>query len=125
MPTPNYTDPTVQTRREHCSGTEAGGGATTEYAKFRSFSKGILRKVHAAVTTAGTTTGHALDIYSGTTSVGTLLLGTSTANSIVSSAALNLTMASLAQFSVKTLADATGKAQVVWEYDFAADSVQS
>lgn len=125
MPSPNYTDPTVTVRREHCAGTEAGGGATTEYAKFRSFQKMRLKKVHAAVTVAGTNAGHGFDVYSGTTSVGTIALGTSAANATASSALLDLTVTSLAQVSVKSLADATGKAQVVYEFEVMADSVQS
>lgn len=125
MGQPNYTDATVQVRREACMAVEAGGAATTEYAKFRSFSKWKLRKVHAVVTVAGTNAGHGLDIYSGTTSIGTIAIGTATAGAQFSSAALNADVLSLNQASVKTLVDATGKAQVVFEYDFAADSVQS
>lgn len=120
-----YSDANHSFRREHCSSAIAGGGATTEYTKFRSFQKMKLIKVHAAVITAGTVGGHGFDVYSGTTSVGTIPLGTGVAGVTASSGLLNVSVASLAQVSVKSLADATGAAQIVYEYVVDYDANQS
>ena len=73
-----YDDPDFSIRREFFAG-EAGGAATTEYCKFRTFQKALLKKVHAVVTTAGTATTHAINVYSGTTSIGAIALSTSAA----------------------------------------------
>jgi len=120
-----YADPNATIRREHCVSVEAGGAATTEYAKFRSFQRMRIKKVHFAATVAGTNAGHGFGIYSGTTSVGSISLGTSTANTEVSSSALDIIVEPMDQVSVKSLVDATGKAQVVYEYEVLHDAVQS
>ncbi|HIJ84226.1 MAG: hypothetical protein HW380_207 [Magnetococcales bacterium] len=120
----SYSDPDFQVRREHCAG-EAGGAATTEYSRFASFQKARLKKVHAVVTTAGTTTDHGLDVYSGTSSIGSITLGTGAAGVSASSATLNATMTAMGRFSVKSLADTVGKAIVVYEYEVTPDAVQS
>ncbi len=110
-----YDSPNQSVRREAVFNTVAG--ATTEGAKFRSFQAMKLKAVHAAVITAGTNAGHGYDIYRGTTSVGTMSLGTSGTNVTVDSATLNLTCTSMQQISVKSLVDATGVAQIVYEYE--------
>lgn len=119
-----YDDANSTVRREWWAG-EAGGAATTEYLKYRSFQKARLKKVHAIVTTAGTATGHALDVYHGTDSIGSITLGTSTAGATASSALLDHTIDSLTQISVKTKADATGKANIIYEYEVLPDAVKS
>lgn len=119
-----YDDPNFNIRRERFNAA-MGGAATTEYAKFRSFQAARLKKVHAVVTTAGTATGHGFDVYKGTTSIGTIALGTATAGSIATSATLNAAMASLEQISVKSLADIVGKADVIFEYEVTPDSVDT
>jgi hypothetical protein len=122
-----YSDPNYQVRREHIATTVAG--ATTEGCKFRSFQKMRLKNVHVAVVTAGTAAGHGLDLYRGTTSVGTISLGTNTAGYTASmdtaGAGLDLTYASMEQASVKSLVDATGVAQVVYEYEVLPDASQT
>ena len=120
----SYDDANSAVRREAFAG-EAGGAATTEYTKFRSFQAAKLKKVHAVVTTAGTTTAHGLGVYHGTTSVGSITLGTSAAGSGATSATLDRTIASYEQLSVKTLADATGKAHVIFEYEVTPDAVKT
>jgi len=120
-----YDHPNGIVRREALGQTEAGGGATTEYAKFSHFQKMKLKKAHAVVTTAGTVTGHGFDVYNGTTSIGTIALGTSAALSGASSGALDSAVAALGQVSVKSLADATGKATIIYEYQVDNDAVQS
>ena len=120
----NYDHPNYIVRRENFAG-EAGGGATTEYAKFRAFQAARLKKVHVAVTTAGTATGHGFDVYHGTTSIGTIALSTSAAGVVGHSALLDRTLATMDQVSVKSLADAVGKAHVIYEYEITPDAVQS
>jgi len=119
-----YADPNATIRRENFAG-EAGGGATTEYCKFRTYQKARLKKAHAVVTTAGTNAGHKLDVYHGTSSIGSISLGTSTAGVTASSSTLNEELASLDQISVKTGADATGKAHVIYEYHLQHDASQT
>ena len=106
--------------REHMA--VAGGGATTEYAKFRSFQKSTLRRVHAVVTTAGTATAHGFNVFHGTTSIGTISLGTNTAGVTANSGTLDQSLASLDQVSVKSLADATGEADIIYEYQVDHDA---
>lgn len=120
----SYTDPALTIARENFAG-EAGGAATTEYSKFRSFQAYRLKAVHAAVTVAGTNTAHKLDIYHGTNSIGSIALGTSAAGSLANSGTLNEDCAAMDQISVKTGADATGKAHVVFEFHVAANSVST
>lgn len=116
-------DPNVVVRREADRITVAG--ATTEGAKFRQFQKFKLKRVHAAVITAGTAAGHGLDVYHGTTSIGTIALGTSAAGVSVSSAVLNRDVGAMEQVSVKSLADIVGVAHVVYEYEVQHDAVQT
>lgn len=121
----SYDNPNATVRREANAQERAGGGATTEYAKFFQFQKTKLVAAHALVTVAGTNAGHGLDVYNGTTSVGTIALGTSAAGSTASSGALNSAVAALGAVSVKTLVDATGVAIVNYEYEVEPDAVLS
>lgn len=111
-----YDSPNQVVRREQAM-PPTTAGATTEGAKFRQFQEFKLKKVHAAVITAGTAAGHGYDVYRGTTSVGTIALGTNGTNVAASSALLDLVYTSFQQLSVKSLADATGVAQIVYEYE--------
>lgn len=120
---PEYTHPTHMVRREQFGTTTAG--ATTEGCKFRAFLKMRLKKVHVAVVTAGTAAGHGYDVYHGTTSIGTIALGTSVAGTLAHSSALNELVDTMEQISVKSLADATGVAHVVYEYQTTNDAVES
>jgi hypothetical protein len=118
----SYADPNATIDREFFAG-EAGGGATTEYCKFRSFQAAKLKAVHVAVTTAGTATAHKLDIYHGTTSIASISLSTSTAGTLANSSTLNEDLAAMDQVSVKTGADVVGKAHVVYEFVASKDAV--
>ncbi len=120
----SYNDPNRVIRREYCA-PPTTAGATTEGAKFRSFQAMRLKKVHAAVITAGTATAHGYDVYHGTSSIGTISLGTSAAGVEASSGLLNRDVESLDQISVKSLADATGVAQIVYEFHVRDDAVQT
>ena len=118
-----YDDPNSQVRREAFFTTAAG--ATTDGAKFRHFQAMRLKKVHAAVLTAGTATGHGYTIKNGTTSIGTIALSTSAAGVTASSGLLDSTVAALGQVMVTSLTDATGVAQIIFEYEVTPDAVES
>lgn len=124
LETDPYDHPNILVRREHFGG-EAGGAATTEYCKFRHFQAMKLKAAHAVVTVAGTSTAHAFDVYHGTSSVGSISLGTSTAGGTASSATLDEVCASLDQVSVKSVADATGKAHIIFEYHADTDAAKT
>lgn len=123
-----YDSPNCTVRREHFAG-EAGGAATTEYAKFRAFQKFKLKAVHVWPTVAGTATTHKLDVLRGTTSVGSISLSTAAAASAEgaapSSADLDIDVDQGEQVSVKSGADAAGKAHVVYEFEVLPDAEQS
>lgn len=124
-----YDSPNCTVRREAFGG-EAGGAATTEYAKYRFFQKAKLKAVHFVRTTAGTATAHGFNIFRGTASVGAVALNTTTAaasagGEIASATGLDLTIAAGQQLSVKSLADAVGKAHVIYEYEVLPDAVES
>lgn len=118
-----YDSPNQTVRREHCATTVAG--ATTAGARFRHFQAIKLKKVHAGVITAGTATTHGYGIYRGTTSVGAIALSTSTAGAFASSAALNLELASMEALEVRSLADATGVSNIVYEFEVLPGATQS
>ena len=120
-----YDDPNATIRREAMGMAEAGGGASTEYAKFISFQKMKLKNVHAVVTVAGTADAHAVTVLNGATIIGTMTLGTSAKGATVSLGAVNSAVAALGQVSVKTLLDVVGKAIIVYEYAVDYDAVQS
>lgn len=111
------------TRR--CKDEIAAAGATTERCKFRNFMAIRLKKVHATVVIAGTSTAHGYNVFHGTTSIGAIALGTSTAGVTASSALLDENVESMEQVSVKSLADAVGSAHIVYEYESQPDAVVS
>jgi hypothetical protein len=112
-----YDSPQFSVTRDQYAVTTAG--ATGEYGKFRTFAAATLRNVAAVVLVAGTSSVHAYDVYVGTDSVGTIPLGTATAGSSVS-VAINAAVPALTQMSVKSKADATGTAHIVYDYIYEA-----
>lgn len=120
----SYADPQLNITREYCA-PPTTAGATTEGSKFRHFQAIKLKKAHAVVITAGTATTHGYDIYHGTTSIGTIALSTSAAGVVAHSATLNRDVASMEQVSAKSLADAAGVAQIVYEFDLSPDAVET
>lgn len=120
----SYSEGNSSVRREHCC-PPTTAGATTEGSKFRQFQKFKLKAAHVVVVTAGTATTHGYDIYHGTTSIGTIALSTSTAGTVGHSATLNEVVASMEQVSAKSLADATGVGQIVYEYEVLHDAAQT
>jgi len=108
-----YDSPEYAVNREYTGAATAG--ATTEFAKFRTFVAATLLNAAAVVVTAGTSSVHGYDVYVGTSSVGTIPLGTKTAGESVS-VAINAAVPALGQFSVKSLADAAGVAAIIFNY---------
>ncbi len=119
----SYDNPNYTMRREQSFLTVAGNAAVS--ARMINFQKMRLKKVHARVVTAGTSAGHAVNVYHGTTSIGSISLGTSAAGSTGSSAALNRTVDSLEQVNIVNGTDATGVAVVSYEYEVLPDASQS
>lgn len=107
-------DSSERIKREHFV-SEAGGAATTTYGKNRSFADRKLEAVHFTVSLAGTAAGHGFDVYIGTASSGTVSLGTTAANG-TATAAINLDVPAGALVSIKSLVDATGKADVIYRF---------
>ena len=58
------------------------GAASASMAKFHMFQATMLKAVHALVVTAGTNTAAGIDIYVGTSSVGSITFGTDTAGTV-------------------------------------------
>jgi hypothetical protein len=83
-----YTDPNAVQRRE-INVANLAGAAGASMAKFLMFQKTKLKKVHCLVVTAGTNAAAQVDIFNGTTSVGSIVVGTNTAGSVLHSGALD------------------------------------
>ena len=118
-----YDHATYITRQGAAMG-EAGGGATTAYGKFNAFTAAQAFSAQMTVTTAGTAAGHGFRIgqVSGTatTFLGTATLGTNTAgyttNLALTTSAGGGSLAAGDQLVAYSLADATGKAAIAFEY---------
>ena len=93
---------------------DAGGAATTAYAKNRSFAARKLEAAHFTITTAGTAAGHGFDVYIGTSSVDTVSLGIAASGTAV--ATINQDVDAGALVTVKSKSDATGKADVIYRF---------
>lgn len=122
----SYDSPNAVITREHCAPpTTAGIGAVS--ARFRSFQAARLKAVHAIVVTAGTSTaaGHTLTLKHGTTSIAAFALGTTVAGGTVSKTTLNEALAPLDEISITNGTDATGVAQILYEYSVNDGAVQS
>ena len=119
----SYYHPNKTVTREHFI--DATAGATTAYGQRRNFQSMLLKAAHATVVTAGTVTTHGYDIYNGTTSIASIVLGTNTAGVTVDSTVLNAVIAANDTMEVRSLADATGAAHVVLEYAPATASVRT
>ena len=119
-----YDNPEYMIRREQCM-PPTTAGATLDGSRFRHFQAVRLKKVHAAVITAGTAAGHGFTIRNGTTSIGTITLGTSAAGVTASTALLDSVVLPLGQVVAASLVDATGVAQLVYEYEVINDAVES
>jgi hypothetical protein len=102
---------------------EAGGGATTQYAKFVAFTAKLAYSAQLTVTTAGTAAGHLFSLIKisgtatstlATTTLGTAAAGTTT-NVLLTTAAGGVALAQGDIVSVLSGADTVGKAAVALE----------
>ena len=87
-----YQDPAYQGSVEKSFGNTAGA-ASASVLRYAQFQKAKLKKVHAVINVAGTNAAAAADVYIGTASVGTIVLGINTAGAFLSSAAINADVA--------------------------------
>jgi len=117
-----YDHPTYTSRQGHAMG-EAGGAATTAYAKFCAFTAHKMFTAQLTVTTAGTATAHGFQVQkiSGTSTtalttqtIGTAVAGT-TYNVLLTTAAGGVDLIEGDILQVSSLADAVGKAVVAFE----------
>ncbi len=120
--TQRYDHPNCIVRREHSALAAAGASGTNaelmQYQKFR------VNAAHFKVVVAGTAAGHGYTIRNGTTSIGTVSLGTNTAG-VTTSVSLGSTIDSFEVLNALSGADATGTAQISWEYEVLPDALRS
>jgi hypothetical protein len=104
MGTRAYTDPNNNIRREINTPNIAGvAGASMQ--KFLMFQKTRLKKVHCLVVTAGTNAAAQVDIFNGTASVGSIVVGTNTAGTVLHSAAIDSDIPANGQIELKGAAN--------------------
>lgn len=112
----NYDHPSYITRQLVPLGnTTAGANGTSCRTSFPIAMR--IRNASVTVVTAGTsaTTGNKVDIYNGTSSIGSVTLGTNTAGYVGTSGDLNSTLAVGTVLACKNGTDATGVANVMLE----------
>jgi hypothetical protein len=102
---------------------EVGGGATTQYAKFASYTAGLLFSAQVTVTVAGTAAGHLISFLkisgTATSTIATTTLGTNTVGyttNVLMTATGGYALLAGDVVSALTGADATGKAAVTYEW---------
>lgn len=118
----SYDSPNNTIRREHHMTTIAGN-ASIKY--FRHFQKMRLFAVHLAVNVAGTATTNTFIPKAGTTALGTFAMTTSTQGVMSSIDVTDTDLAALGELSVLGGADATGVADIIWEYQVLPGAVQT
>lgn len=117
-----YDNPTYQARVGEVMG-EAGGAATTQYAKFVAFSAMLAYSAQFTVTTAGTAAGHLFSVLkisgTATSTLATSTLGTNTAgfttNVPLTTAAGGVSLLQGDILDVVSGPDAVGKAALAFE----------
>jgi len=120
-----YDHPEALVRFEHKIN-NLTGSASASMTKVLFFQKSKLKKVHALAITAGTNDAAGVDIYVGTTSVGAIVIGTSTAGTTYSSAAIDADIPALSFVELKGKAtSSTMVDSYVLEYDVYHDAVRS
>lgn len=116
---PQYTVRQYETRRTATPAVAAGTGAIS----INAAQKRRLYAVRATVQLAGTTATHAYIVRNGTTALGTITLGSTTTAGM--STRLDITNADLAAGDVLNClsnGDATGIADITYEFDFLPDT---
>ena len=123
MPTSDpYDHPNnIVTRESHQ--TTVAGNASILY--FRHYQKMRLKAVHLAIAVAGTATTNTFIAKSGTTALGTFAMTTSTQGVTSSIDVTDTDVAALGELSVLGGADATGVADIIWEFQVLPGATRS
>jgi hypothetical protein len=116
MASASYNHPAYLARMNVTAISVAGASGTSGHLAFPFAVR--LRNAVATVKTAGTSagTGHKLDIYVGTASVGTIALNTLTAGQNGTTGDMNTLVPQGTVVALKNGTDATGVAQIMYEY---------
>jgi hypothetical protein len=86
--------------------------------KFIAFTAMKVKSIRGAVNIAGTADAAAYDVYNGTTSVGTIVMGTSTAGAAKAYSTSDITLAAGGFIDFRTIAaSATMAASMILEYE--------
>lgn len=119
-----YDHPNFIVRREDSSLTVAGASGT--HAQFMAYQKMRLVAAHVKVVVAGTSDspGNSFTIRNGTDSIGLGALGTATAG-VTTSVTVGSVIDSLETLNALGGTDATGVAQITWEFEVLPDAVQT
>ena len=118
----SYDHPNCIVTREVHQKTVAGN-ATILY--FRHFQKMRLKGVHLAVNVAGTATTYTFVIKEGSNVLGTFAMTTETQGVTSSIDVTDTDIAALGELSITGGADATGIADIIWEFEVLPDAVRS
>ena len=112
----SYDHPTYQVRPSAVVNCPAVA-AEISAGKFVAFAAMKVKSIRGAVNVAGTADTAAYDLYNGTTSIGTIVMGTKTAGEALSYTTSDITLASGGFIDFKTIADsATLAASFTVEY---------
>jgi hypothetical protein len=121
----SYDQSAYQIRREVATG-DITGAASGSLKKFLFFQAAKLKKVHGIVTVAGTHTAAVMDVYVGTSSVGTIAFGTNTAGTVVHSGAIDATIPANGYVDIKGATNsATLAASLAIEFNVTPDAAVS
>lgn len=121
----SYDDANSSIARESRMGTLTGV-ASAAFARFHCFQKTRIKQIRGTVVVAGTNASAGIDIYNGTTSVGSITVGTNTAGTIVSSGALNTDVAADSFYELRGKANsATMQVALVAEERVLPEAVNS
>ena len=122
--TRRYDHPTFIVRRQDSHLAVAGASGTN--AQLMPYQKFRLVAAHFKVVTAGTSagSGHGYTIRNGTTSIGAIALNTETAG-VTTSVAVGSDIDSFETLNALSGTDATGVAQITWEFEVLPDALFS
>lgn len=119
----DYTEPNCTVRRE-INAANVAGVAAGSMAKFLHYQKTVLKAFHCLVVTAGTNAAAQVDIYVGTASVGSIVVGTNTAGTVLDSAAIGVAVPANGLIELKGAANtATFVGSFAIEHEVTPDAV--
>jgi hypothetical protein len=111
-------DGRFQTRQMIAASVDADAGSTIPVATIKFATQSLVFEVSAAIRAAGTSAAtHALDVYKGTDSIGSVAIGTNTIGAVVAAALADTTFAAGNSLIIKTTnSDATFKGTLLVDY---------